>query len=70
MEWESIEIPISDQEKNILKIIQDGFLQLDIRQNYHSTLLSYMKIDYSPEIEMYLYEKYFEKYGVRRSSSM
>ena len=60
MEWESIEIPVSDQEKTVLKLIQDGFENLNIRQNSHTSMLSYMKIEYAPEIEMYLYSKYFD----------
>jgi hypothetical protein len=59
-EWESIELPITDQEKNILKMIQEGFSNLNVRQNSNPSLLSYMKIEYTPEIEMYLYEKYFD----------
>lgn len=61
MEWESIEIPVSDQEKTILKLIQDGFDNLNIRYNSHQSMLSFMKIDYTTEIEMYIYEKYFQK---------
>ena len=61
VEWESIEIPVSDQEKVVLKLIQDGFENINIRQNSNLSLLSYIKIEYAPEIEMYLYEKYFEK---------
>ena len=59
MEWESIETPVSDQEKQILRLIRDGYYDLNIKYNDNPSLLSHMKMEYSPEIESYLYEKYF-----------
>jgi len=59
MEWESIETPVSDQEKNILKLIQDGYQNLLIKTNDNESLLSYIKIEPTPEIHIYLYNKYF-----------
>lgn len=60
MEWESIEIPVSDQEKQVLRLIQDGYYDVNIQSNHNLSLLSFMKIESTPEIEMYLYHKYFE----------
>jgi len=57
MEWESIETPVSDQEKNILKLIQDGYQNLLIKTNDNESLLSYIKIEPTPEIHIYLYNK-------------
>ena len=59
MEWESIETPVSDQEKHILKLIQDGYHNLQIKTNDNESLLSYIKIEPTPEIHIYLYNKYF-----------
>jgi hypothetical protein len=59
-EWISIEIPVSNDEKKILTLIQNGYQNLTIKHNDHLSLISIMKIDYSPEIEKYLYSKYFE----------
>lgn len=60
MEWESIEIPVAEQEAKILRLIMQGYQDINIKQNDNQSLLSMMKIDYTPEIEMYLYSKYFE----------
>jgi hypothetical protein len=60
-EWISIEIPVSDQEKTILKLIHDGYENLNVKTNDHKSILSLMKMEYNPEIEKYLFEKYFEK---------
>ena len=59
MEWESIETPVSDQEKYILKLIQDGYQNVQIKTNDNESLLSYIKIEPTPEIHIYLYNKYF-----------
>ena len=59
-EWMSIEVPVSANEKEILVLIDNGFHNLNIRTNKHSSLLSLMKIDYSPETEIFIYTRYFE----------
>ena len=61
MEWESIEIPVPDQEKHILRLIMEGYYNINIKQNDNRSLLSFMKIEYTSEIEMYIYTKYFAK---------
>jgi hypothetical protein len=61
MEWESIEIPVPDQEKHILRLIMEGYHNINIKQNDNRSLLSFMKIEYTSEIEMYIYTKYFAK---------
>lgn len=59
MEWESIEVPVSEQEAKILQLIIHGFHNIGIRENDGQSLLSYMKIQPTIEIEQYLYSKYF-----------
>jgi hypothetical protein len=59
MEWESIEVPVSDQEKGILKLIIQGYHNVSIKENDSQSLLGYMKISSTMEIEQYLYTKYF-----------
>jgi hypothetical protein len=71
-EWDSIEVPVSDSEKDILKMIIDGFDNQDIVKNKTMSLFSFTKIEYSKENEQFLYDKYFvpivqntiKKYGV------
>ena len=59
-EWESIEIPISENEKKIVQMICDGFSNLAIRNNPHLSLFTFIKISPSKEMEYALFQKYFE----------
>ena len=51
----SVEIPVSDAEKRILHLILEGYACPDIRKNAHLSLLGYMKIEPSKEMDYYLY---------------
>lgn len=59
-EWENIEVPISDAEKKIVRMIIDGYHNVNIRFNDSQSLFSHIKIDKTPELEYFLYKKYFE----------
>ena len=68
-EWESIEIPENEKEQRILKMIIDGYTDLNISINQTTSVLSFLKINMdslSPEyqnfIEIYIFENYFIKY--------
>uniref|UniRef100_A0A6C0B9N1 Uncharacterized protein n=1 Tax=viral metagenome TaxID=1070528 RepID=A0A6C0B9N1_9ZZZZ len=58
-EWQSIEVPASEDEKQILKLITQGYHNVNIRHNKNCSLFSYLKIEYSEVIEDYLYNKFF-----------
>jgi hypothetical protein len=58
-EWVSVEIPVADQEKRVLSLILEGYHNPDIRTNRHLSLLGFMKIDPSEEMEFYLYKHHF-----------
>lgn len=58
-EWNSIEKPVSQQEKQILELIHNGYNNVNIRLNYTQTMFSFTKLERTPEIEYFLYEKYF-----------
>ena len=60
-EWETIEIPVSQQEKEVLSLIVQGFHNVNIKYNKHQSLLSYLKIDCNDVMEDYLYTKYFSE---------
>ena len=60
-EWQSIETPVSDEEKKILLMIQSGYNDVTIRYNDQSSLLSVLKMQCNIENEKFLYAKYFEK---------
>ena len=58
-EWESIEVPVSDSEKEVLSLICNGFHNVDIKYNNHISLFGYLKIEFSNLMEDYLYYTYF-----------
>ena len=58
-EWNSIEKPVPPQEKRILELIRDCYNDVNLRLNYTQTMFSFTKIERTPEIEFYLYDKYF-----------
>ena len=70
-EWESIEIPVSDEEKKILTLIRNGYMNINQKDNYTMNILKLTKIEASKESDLFLYKKYFkteidkmiEKYG-------
>ena len=59
-EWDSIERPITSDELRIVKLISDGYNNVNIKKNTTSTLLQYLKVANSKEIDTYIYVKYLE----------
>jgi len=57
-EWNSTEIPVSDSEMDILKLIISGYNNVNIKINNSKSIFTFLKIEYSEQIENYLYEKY------------
>jgi len=60
-EWEMLEIPVPKDELHILKLIKDGYTNLNICYNSVQSLVCFMKI--TKNIEMfhtYLYKRYYE----------
>jgi len=60
-EWNNTEVPVSDDEKRVLKLIRDGFKDVNIKYNVNSSLFQIVKIDINSENESYLYKQYFDK---------
>ena len=58
-EWNSIEIPVSDTEKEILNLITQGFHNVNIKVNKTLSLFSYLKMEFNSSLEDYLFSKYF-----------
>jgi len=58
-EWETIESPVSEQEKEVLNLIIQGYHNVNIKYNRYHSLFQYLKIEYSETMEDYLYNKYF-----------
>lgn len=59
-EWNSIEIPVSANEKRIIDLIARGYHNVTIRQNSTMSLLNYLKISHSAELENYVFMKYIQ----------
>jgi len=60
-EWESIEVPVSFQEKDVLNLIIQGYHNVNIKYNKNNSLFQYLKIEYNETMEDHLYNKYFAK---------
>ena len=59
-EWESIEIPSTEDEKNILKLIIKGFHNVNIKDNDTLSILSYLKLTDNEVINDYIFMKYLQ----------
>ena len=59
-EWDSIEVPISDLEKDVLNMMIQGYENPNIKQNKNISMISFLKTEKTPENEKFLYDKYFE----------
>jgi hypothetical protein len=59
-EWASVEVPVSDTEEQVLRMIIEGFANPDIRKNTTTTLSTVMKVIVTDGMEFYLYKEYFE----------
>lgn len=60
-EWESIEIPVAEDEKKILNLLMEGYTNPNITSNETMSIFTFTKIEQTPENEMHLYKKYFEE---------
>ena len=58
-EWDSIEVPVISEEKEILTLITNGYHNVNIKYNSNKSLICFLKIDYKENIEDYLFVKYF-----------
>ena len=59
-EWDSIEVPLSNEEKHINHLICNGFHNVTLKQNSTISLLGYLKVQNSDEIDLYVYCNYIQ----------
>jgi hypothetical protein len=57
-EWDSIEVPVSSHEYDVLQMITKGYHDINIRENNFNSIFTYLKIEYSELLEDYLFNKY------------
>lgn len=59
-EWNSIEVPVSNDEKRILKLIQDGYKDVMLKRNTTPSLLQHLKVDDNDAIDRYVFTRYVQ----------
>lgn len=59
-EWVTMEIPVSEQEKQVLQLLLDGYHDILVRRNETPTLASVSKIETTPVMQQHLYQQYLE----------
>jgi hypothetical protein len=59
-EWESIEVPVSQPEMDVLNLIIKGSHNVNLKLNHHNSIFTFLKIEYSTKMEDYLFTKYFK----------
>ena len=60
-EWETIEVPVSPSEMNVLNMIIKGYNDVNIKINNNNSIFSYLKIEFTEKMEGYLFNKYFKQ---------
>jgi hypothetical protein len=58
-EWMTIEVSVPENEKQIIKLIMDGYNNVNIHTNENQSMYSFVKIEQNPETEYLLYKKYY-----------
>ncbi len=59
-EWESVEVPVSEDEHRVLNLIIEGYSNVNIKHNNNKSLFSYAKIEKTEMIETHFYKKFFK----------
>jgi len=60
-EWNNVEVPIDEYNKYIINLIVDGFHNITINNNSTLTLIKYLKIKNTEEIDKYIFIKYIQE---------
>jgi hypothetical protein len=60
MEWDAIDIPVPPEEISILKLIVDGFQNVNITEGKTITLINYLKIEPSANMHDHLFKIYLQ----------
>ena len=59
-EWDAIESPFHEDEKQILEMIIAGYDDVNIKKNTNLSIIDYSKIEKTPETEAFIYIKFFK----------
>ena len=61
LEWESIEIPVTQQEKKIIEFIKNSYSNVNNKFNDNNSILNDVKIINNEQNHYFLFDKYFKK---------
>ena len=59
-EWESTEIPISDDEKEIMKLIMAGYFDVNYIYNKKKSMLNYLSLNPNENLMEHMYKEYYK----------
>jgi hypothetical protein len=59
-EWDNTELPVPQHEKEILKLIIDGYHDVNIIYNKNMSMINYIKLEPKENITDFLYNEYFK----------
>tara|TARA_B100000424_G_scaffold115071_2_gene86790 strand:+ start:11925 stop:14348 length:2424 start_codon:yes stop_codon:yes gene_type:complete len=60
-EWDFTELPVNDKEYEILKLIKEGFHNVNLIQNKNQSMICFLRLEPSESIMSNLYTSYFDK---------
>ena len=62
-EWDALEVPVSKDELRILKLIHNGFNNVNITDNDTMSLINFIKIntEKKDDYHKFFYDKYFSQ---------
>lgn len=59
-EWETLEVPVPENEKKVLLLIRDGYADTNMVKNYAKNMMHFSKLQCSAEMHYYIYTRYFQ----------
>ena len=62
-EWNSIEVPISGKEIEVLNMIIQGYSNTNIRINNNNSIFTFLKIEYTEKMEDFIYNRHLRARG-------
>ncbi len=62
-EWNSIEVPVSKSEIDVLNMIMKGYSDVNIRINNNNSIFTFLKIEYTEKMEDFIYNKHIRERG-------
>ena len=60
-EWDFTELPISDKEYEILKLIKEGFHDVNLSHNRNQSMIGFLRLEPNEGVMSHLYKFYFDK---------